>query len=82
MELIDGNAVASDLLEELEKKVEAFENQKPCVAFVRVGEDPASVSYVRKKEKTAAKVGIERRFLENPEKITQDKLIKEKYQLN
>ena len=59
MELIDGNAVASDLLEELAKKVEAFENQKPCVAFVRVGEDPASVSYVRKKEKTAAKVGID-----------------------
>ena len=25
MELIDGNAVASDLLEELEKKVEALE---------------------------------------------------------
>ena len=61
MELIDGNAVASDLLEELEKKVDSFENQKPCVAFVRVGEDPASVSYVRKKEKTAATVGIESR---------------------
>ncbi|MAH25357.1 MAG: bifunctional 5,10-methylene-tetrahydrofolate dehydrogenase/5,10-methylene-tetrahydrofolate cyclohydrolase, partial [Opitutae bacterium] len=72
MELIDGNAVASDLLEELEKRVEAFENQKPCVAFVRVGEDPASVSYVRKKEKTAAKVGIESRLLVFPESITED----------
>jgi len=82
MELIDGNAVASDLLEELEKKVEAFENQKPCVAFVRVGEDPASVSYVRKKEKTAAKVGIESRLLVFPESITEDQLLKEISLLN
>ena len=82
MELIDGNAVASDLLEELEKTVEAFENQKPCVAFVRVGEDPASVSYVRKKEKTAAKVGIASRLLVFPESITEDQLLKEISQLN
>jgi methylenetetrahydrofolate dehydrogenase (NADP+)/methenyltetrahydrofolate cyclohydrolase len=82
MELIDGNAVASDLLEELEKTVEAFENQKPCVAFVRVGEDPASVSYVRKKEKTAAKVGIESRLLVFPESISEDQLLKEISQLN
>mgnify|MGYP001269163981 CR=1 FL=1 len=77
MELIDGNAVASDLLEELEKKVETFKKQKPCVAFVRVGEDPASVSYVRKKEKTAAKLGIESRLLVFPESITEDQLLKE-----
>jgi methylenetetrahydrofolate dehydrogenase (NADP+)/methenyltetrahydrofolate cyclohydrolase len=82
MELIDGNAVASDLLEELEKKVDSFENQKPCVAFVRVGEDPASVSYVRKKEKTAAKLGIESRLLVFPESITEDQLLKEISQLN
>jgi methylenetetrahydrofolate dehydrogenase (NADP+)/methenyltetrahydrofolate cyclohydrolase len=82
MELIDGNAVASDLLEELEKKVDSFENQKPCVAFVRVGEDPASVSYVRKKEKTAAKVGIESRLLVFPESINEDQLLKEISQLN
>jgi methylenetetrahydrofolate dehydrogenase (NADP+)/methenyltetrahydrofolate cyclohydrolase len=82
MELIDGNAVARDLLEELEKKVDSFENQKPCVAFVRVGEDPASVSYVRKKEKTAAKVGIESRLLVFPESISEDQLLKEISQLN
>ena len=40
MEVIDGNAVASDLLEELAKKVQAFEGRKPCVVFIRVGEDP------------------------------------------
>jgi methylenetetrahydrofolate dehydrogenase (NADP+)/methenyltetrahydrofolate cyclohydrolase len=33
------------------------------VAFIRVGDDPASVSYVRKKEKTAERIGIESRPL-------------------
>jgi methylenetetrahydrofolate dehydrogenase (NADP+)/methenyltetrahydrofolate cyclohydrolase len=32
------------------------------VAFIRVGDDPASVSYVRKKEKTAERIGIESRL--------------------
>ena len=82
MELIDGNAVASDLLEELSKKVASFQNHKPCVAFVRVGEDAASVSYVRKKEKTAAKVGIESRLLVFPETMTEDQLVKEISYLN
>ena len=82
MELIDGNAVASDLLEELSKKVASFQNHKPCVAFVRVGEDAASVSYVRKKEKTAAKVGIESRLLIFPETMTEDQLVKEISYLN
>ena len=30
----------------------------PGLALVRVGDDPASVSYVRQKEKTAADIGI------------------------
>ena len=58
MEVIDGNAVASDLLEELAKKVQAFEVRKPCVVFIRVGEDPASVSYVRKKEKPRPRLAL------------------------
>ena len=82
MELIDGNAVASELLEELSKKVASFQNHKPCVAFVRVGEDAASVSYVRKKEKTASKVGIESRLLIFPETMTEDQLVKEISYLN
>ena len=82
MEVIDGNAVASDLLEDLASKVQAFENQKPCVVFIRVGEDPASVSYVRKKEKTAAKVGIESRLLVFPESLSEKELLDKISELN
>ena len=82
MEVIDGNAVASDLLGELAKKIHAFEGRKPCVVFIRVGEDPASVSYVRKKEKTAAKIGIESRLLVFPESLTENELLDKISKLN
>ena len=82
MEVIDGNAVASELLEELSDKVQAFEGQKPCVVFIRVGEDPASISYVRKKEKTAAKIGIESRLLVFPESLPENELLDKISELN
>lgn len=82
MEVIDGNAVASDLLEELANKVKAFGNQKPCVVFIRLGEDPASVSYVRKKERTAAKIGIESRLLVFPESLSENELLDKISELN
>ncbi len=59
MQLIDGNAIAESIIEELTVEVSSLKNDKPTVAFIRIGDDPASVSYVRKKEKTAARIGIE-----------------------
>jgi len=51
MELIDGNQAATALIAELKAEVATFTGRKPCLALVRVGEDPASVSYVKKKGK-------------------------------
>jgi methylenetetrahydrofolate dehydrogenase (NADP+) / methenyltetrahydrofolate cyclohydrolase len=75
MQLIDGNQIASDIIAELKAEVAALGGRKPCLALVRVGEDPASVSYVRKKDKTAAEIGIESRMILPPESITQDELL-------
>ncbi|MEZ5414265.1 MAG: bifunctional methylenetetrahydrofolate dehydrogenase/methenyltetrahydrofolate cyclohydrolase FolD [Opitutaceae bacterium] len=66
MELIDGNQIASTIIAELKAEVAAITGRKPCIALVRVGDDPASVSYVRKKEKTAAEIGIESRIILPP----------------
>lgn len=42
-EIIDGNAAAKSVCEELSKKLaEISAPRRPCVAFIRVGEDPAS----------------------------------------
>jgi len=69
MELIDGNRIAADLIAGLTAEVAALPGRKPCLALVRVGDDPASVSYVRKKEQTAAAIGIEGRVILPPADI-------------
>ena len=74
MELIDGNQIAADIIAELKAQVAALPGRKPCIALVRVGEDPASVSYVTKKVKTSAEIGIESRLILPPITITQDEL--------
>lgn len=63
MDLIDGNQIAAAIIAELKAEVAAQSGRKPCIALVRVGEDPASVSYVRKKEKTAAEIGVTSRVI-------------------
>ena len=74
MELIDGNQIAATIIAELKTEVSALTGRKPCIALVRVGDDPASVSYVKKKEKTSAEIGIESRLIFPPVTITQDEL--------
>ena len=63
MRLIDGNAIAQQVLAEVKERVAKLAPVVPHVAFVRVGDDPASVSYVTKKQKTAAEVGVSRHRL-------------------
>jgi len=82
MELIDGNKIAAEIIAELKTAVAALPGRKPCIALVRVGEDPASVSYVKKKEKTSAEIGILSRLIFPPVTITQDELFALIDQLN
>ena len=44
------------------------------MAFIRVGEDPASVSYVKKKERVAGEIGITSRLHVLPESTSQEQL--------
>ncbi|HTL66929.1 MAG TPA: bifunctional 5,10-methylenetetrahydrofolate dehydrogenase/5,10-methenyltetrahydrofolate cyclohydrolase [Lacunisphaera sp.] len=74
MELIDGNQIAAQIIAELKAEVAALPGRRPCIALVRVGEDPASVSYVTKKQKTSAEIGIESRLILRPVTISQDEL--------
>ena len=58
--LIDGRAIAAQIQNELAARVEAlkFSVVTPGLAFVRVGEDPASKVYVGRKEKACAELGV------------------------
>lgn len=74
MELIDGNQIAASLVDELTQLVANLPGRKPCLALVRVGDDPASVSYVKKKDKIAAQIGITSRLILPPVTTTQAEL--------
>ena len=71
MELIDGNQIAAALIAELKAEVASISGRKPCIALIRIGDDPASLSYVAKKEKTAAEIGLTSRIILPPVTISQ-----------
>lgn len=72
--LIDGNLISEQIHAELAEKIANVSGRRPCVALVRVGDDPASISYVAKKSKVAEKIGIESRLNILPESTTQAEL--------
>lgn len=74
--IIDGNAVASAVRERAAKRARALIERgfTPCLAVVLVGDDPASASYVRMKERDCAAVGIESRDHRLPAETTQAEL--------
>lgn len=58
--LIDGRAIARQLQDELARRVAALKSRgiQPGLAFVRVGEDPASKVYVGRKEKACLDLAL------------------------
>ena len=59
--IIDGKAIAENLLGEIKAKIDAritAGKRAPCLAVILVGADPASAIYVRNKVRACEKVGI------------------------
>src|SRR5690349_20834952 len=58
--LIDGRAIAEEIHAETARRIAALKTRgvQPGLAFVRVGEDPASKVYVGMKERTSLRLGI------------------------
>jgi len=75
--LIDGRAIAAQILGELTERVAALKARgvTPGLAFVRVGEDPASKVYVGRKEKACVDLGILSKTLVLPQNTTESELL-------
>lgn len=84
MELINGNAIAQAVLDELKAEIGkiAANGLVPHIVVLRVGNDPASISYVSKKEKAAQSIGIQSTVRLFPETISQAELESEIDALN
>ncbi len=73
-QIIDGKALAADVRREAAEqvaKIVAAGKPRPGLATVLVGEDPASQSYVRSKQKALAEAGMESYGNELPANATQ-----------
>ncbi len=82
MKLIDGKKIAAEITHELAEEVAKLSNRKPGLAFILVGNHPASQIYVSAKKKACAKVGIRSLLLEFPSAIAQSDLLEQIEKLN
>lgn len=76
-EIIDGRALAKELRASIDQHIDVLVKDHgilPGLAVVLVGEDPASLIYVKNKQKMAAEVGIKTFVHHLPEDTPQDKV--------
>lgn len=77
-QLMDGAGLARRIVEETAKRAAELTGRTgtaPCLATVLVGEDPASVTYVRMKQNRSRKAGIESRHVALPADTTTAELV-------
>ena len=79
--ILDGKAVAESVYKKLLLDVSLL-SFVPRIVFIRVGEDPASQSYVRSKEKRCLELGLRGETLVFPETLGEDELMGKILNLN
>ncbi|UYY20428.1 bifunctional methylenetetrahydrofolate dehydrogenase/methenyltetrahydrofolate cyclohydrolase [Enterococcus faecalis] len=77
--VINGRELADQMQAEIQKDVEKMTQQgiQPGLVVLLVGENPASQTYVRNKERAAAKIGILSKVEKLPETISEEELLAE-----
>jgi methylenetetrahydrofolate dehydrogenase (NADP+)/methenyltetrahydrofolate cyclohydrolase len=82
--IINGLAISHQIREELGKQVEGLKRQgvAPGLAFVLVGDNPASVSYVRSKNQGCEEIGVNSHTFQIPGETPQDEVIELVQRLN
>ncbi|HTL39452.1 MAG TPA: bifunctional 5,10-methylenetetrahydrofolate dehydrogenase/5,10-methenyltetrahydrofolate cyclohydrolase [Methylomirabilota bacterium] len=74
--IVDGNTIASHLLNKLKAQIQTA-RLRPHLAVVLVGNDPASATYVRKKQEAAQSIGIKFSLYKYPPTIKAEELVTE-----
>lgn len=71
---LDGKLVAESIKNNLKEKIEKLKI-KPSLAVILVGENKASQTYVKSKERLAKEIGITTNTIELPENTTKEELL-------
>ncbi len=75
--VLDGKKVAREIEQQLAREVDQWKNDghsAPCLAAILVGSDPASRVYVKNKERSCQRLGMESRLIELSESTTTSEL--------
>jgi methylenetetrahydrofolate dehydrogenase (NADP+)/methenyltetrahydrofolate cyclohydrolase len=85
MILIDGKKISQEIKDEISRKVTETTNENhrpPHLTAVLVGNDPASMSYVKSKERASQKIGFTSSVIRLDESISEEELLNVVRQLN
>lgn len=82
MKLIDGKKTAEKIQLEIAAQIEQYEGIKPGLAFILIGDNPASQTYVKAKKKACSLTGIISTLIELPKTISEEELLIEIKKLN
>jgi methylenetetrahydrofolate dehydrogenase (NADP+)/methenyltetrahydrofolate cyclohydrolase len=82
--IISGSEVAKEIRAELKERVSRLKEQgvTPGLVMIRVGEDPASVSYVSGKEKAAEEIDVWSQTIVLPESASEEELLSKVEEMN
>lgn len=84
MALLDGIKVSKEILLKLEHEVNRMklEHIHPKIAVILAGQDPASLSYIKQKQKACGETGIEWEQFDYSTDVTTEELIEKIHTLN
>ncbi len=73
--IINGKEIAESILLSLKEKISQIEGRKPGIAFILIGDHPASQTYVKMKKKACEKTGIYSHIERLSDNISEEELI-------
>ena len=79
--IIDGKKIRDEILEDLKKQVKQY-MIKPCLAVIQIGDDEASNTYIKAKEKACNNIGIYFKHIKFPETVKEIEVINKILELN
>ncbi|KMY43814.1 5,10-methylene-tetrahydrofolate cyclohydrolase [Bacillus sp. FJAT-27916] len=82
--ILDGKAISASIREDIAKEVEILKGKgvTPGLAVILVGDDQASHTYVRNKEKACEQLGMYSELIKLPASVTEEELLGRLRELN
>jgi methylenetetrahydrofolate dehydrogenase (NADP+) / methenyltetrahydrofolate cyclohydrolase len=81
MTILDGKTTSEKILNNLKIEVSKL-SSPPCLDIILIGNDPASLQYVTKKQKNAKKIGVKFNLHHFPDTVSTDEVVTLINQLN